>query len=111
MGTIRTSCGHRFYLFGCVSNVLRACKAYGCYTASRGVSSDDFMGPAQHAGQPIRIPFDKHNAPLLLYAYKMSISTDLTIFVYRRAFPVGSRHISVRFYVCETTRRASAALL
>ena len=28
-----------------------------------------------------------------------------------RASPVGSRHISVRFYACETTRYASAALL
>ena len=26
------------------------------------------------------------------------------MFMYRRAFPVGSGHISVRFYVCETTR-------
>ena len=30
--------------------------------------------------------------------------------MYWRAFPVGFRHISVRFYVCETTRCASAAL-
>ena len=28
-----------------------------------------------------------------------------------RAFQVGSTHISVRFYVCETTRCASFALL
>ena len=32
------------------------------------------------------------------------------ISMYWRAFAVGSRHISVRFYVCETTRCASAAL-
>ena len=38
----------------------------------------------------------------------MFIYTDLTdIYV---AFPVGSKHISVRFYVCKTTRYASAVL-
>ena len=35
-----------------------------------------------HAGKPIRLPWDKHNAPLLLFTWKMFISTDLTnIFV------------------------------
>ena len=29
-----------------------------------------------HAGEPIRLPCDKHNAPLLLF--KMFISTELT---------------------------------
>ena len=33
------------------------------------------------------------------------------MFMYWRAFPVGSRHISVQFYVCKTTWYASAALL
>ena len=31
-----------------------------------------------HAGEPIRLPWDKHNAPLLLFTWKMFISTDLT---------------------------------
>ena len=31
-----------------------------------------------HAREPIRLPWDKHNAPLLLFTWKMFISTDLT---------------------------------
>ena len=31
-----------------------------------------------HTGYPIRIPWDKHNSRLLLFAWKMFISTDLT---------------------------------
>ena len=31
-----------------------------------------------HAGEPIRLPWDKHNAPLLLFTWEMFISTDLT---------------------------------
>ena len=29
-----------------------------------------------HAGEPIRLPWDKHNAPPLLFTWKMFISTD-----------------------------------
>ena len=31
-----------------------------------------------HAGKPIRLPWDKHNTTLLLFTWKMFISTDLT---------------------------------
>ena len=31
-----------------------------------------------HAGEPIRLPWDKHNALRLLFTWKMFISTDLT---------------------------------
>ena len=30
-------------------------------------------GDWEHAGQPIRLPWDKHNAPLLLFTWKMFI--------------------------------------
>ena len=36
--------------------------------------------------------------------------SNRTIYMDWRAFLVGSRHISVRFYVCKTTRRASDVL-
>ena len=49
----------------------------------------------------------KHNTPFLIFTWQMFFLTDLTNI---HAFSVGSRHISIRFYVCETTRFFSAAM-
>ena len=55
---------------------------------------------------PWQCPFYLSVCPSSFSALKWCI-----IFMYWRAFPVGSIHISVWFYVCETTRCASTALL
>ena len=47
----------------------------------------------------------------VVYGKKCSYWLIEPIFMYSRACAVGSRHISVGFYVCETTRCVSAALL
>ena len=37
-----------------------------------------FASLLKHAGEPIRLPWYKHNAHLLLFTWKMFILTDLT---------------------------------
>ena len=51
-------------------------------------------------GNPFAYPGINITRPFGYLRGKCSFRLMLPIFIYWRAFPVGSRHISVRFYVC-----------
>ena len=61
-------------------------------------------------GNPFAYPGINITHPFCYLRGKCSFRLIWPIFMYWRAFAVGSRHISVRFYVCETTRSVSVAL-
>ena len=61
-------------------------------------------------GNPFAYPGINITHPFCYLRRKCSFRLILPIFMYWKAFAVGSWHISVRFYVCETTRCGSAAL-
>ena len=77
-GTSMTSHGRH-----CVSNHRQPDCLF--YSLLAGYLKRNIKATHHHTGEPIRLPWDKHKTPLLLFTWKMFISTDLTNF-YWRAF-------------------------
>ena len=76
----------------------------------RGVLPGDSFRHRYTPGNPFAYPGINKAHPSCCLRGKCSFRLIQSVFMYWRAFAVGSRHISVRFYVCETTRCGSAAL-